>query len=82
MQYVRRELQSLRGLLKDPRQVSRALPLARRGRARAQRGPPPPLPQLAFQVLNLAMIVMSALMIWRSLMVLTGSESPVVVVLR
>lgn len=37
--------------------------------------------QLAFQGLNLAMIVFSALMIWKSLMVVTKSESPVVVVL-
>ena len=37
--------------------------------------------QLAHQVLNLAMIVCSALMIWKSLMVITESESPVVVVL-
>lgn len=37
--------------------------------------------QLMFQVLNLAMIVFSALMIWKGLMVLTKSESPVVVVL-
>ncbi|KAG5187266.1 Sec11-like protein [Tribonema minus] len=37
--------------------------------------------QLAFQGLNLAMIVLSALMIWKSLMVVTRSESPVVVVL-
>jgi len=36
--------------------------------------------QLAFQGLNLAMIVLSALMIWKSLMVVTKSESPVVVV--
>ena len=36
---------------------------------------------LAFQILNLAMIVFSALMIWRALMVYTKSESPVVVVL-
>lgn len=36
---------------------------------------------LAFQALNLAMIVFSALMIWKSLMVYTNSESPVVVVL-
>eukprot|EP00946_MAST-07B_sp_MAST-7B-sp1_P005213 g5213.t1 len=36
---------------------------------------------LAFQGLNLAMIVFSALMIWKSLMVYTRSESPVVVVL-
>jgi signal peptidase len=32
--------------------------------------------------LNLAMIVFSALMIWKGLMVVTKSESPVVVVLR
>jgi len=37
--------------------------------------------QLLFQVLNLAMIVFSALMIWKGLMFLTKSESPVVVVL-
>eukprot|EP00940_MAST-03C_sp_MAST-3C-sp2_P002474 g2474.t1 len=37
--------------------------------------------QLAFQTLNLAMIVLSALMIWKGLMVATNSESPVVVVL-
>ena len=37
--------------------------------------------QLTFQILNLAMIVLSALMIWKSLMVVTKSESPVVVVL-
>jgi signal peptidase I len=37
--------------------------------------------QLTFQVLNLAMIVFSALMIWKGLMFITGSESPVVVVL-
>ena len=37
--------------------------------------------QMAHQVLNLAMIVCSALMIWKSLMVITESESPVVVVL-
>ena len=36
---------------------------------------------LAYQVLNLAMIVLSALMIWKTLMVITLSESPVVVVL-
>lgn len=38
--------------------------------------------QLTFQGLNLAMVVLSALMIWKSLMVVTKSESPVVVVLR
>jgi signal peptidase I len=37
--------------------------------------------QKAFQVLNFAMIVSSALMIWKGLMVVTGSESPIVVVL-
>eukprot|EP01033_Poteriospumella_lacustris_P002811 gene2811-gene3088 len=37
--------------------------------------------QLLFQGLNLAMIVFSALMIWKGLMVVTKSESPVVVVL-
>lgn len=37
--------------------------------------------QLTFQCLNLAMIVFSALMIWKGLMFLTKSESPVVVVL-
>ena len=37
--------------------------------------------QLTFQALNLAMIVFSALMIWKSLMFVTKSESPVVVVL-
>uniref|UniRef100_A0A6U5HKR9 Signal peptidase complex catalytic subunit SEC11 n=1 Tax=Corethron hystrix TaxID=216773 RepID=A0A6U5HKR9_9STRA len=37
--------------------------------------------QLAFQALNLAMIVFSALMIWKGLMCVTKSESPVVVVL-
>lgn len=38
--------------------------------------------QLSFQALNLAMIVFSALMIWKGLMFVTKSESPVVVVLR
>lgn len=33
------------------------------------------------QVLNLGMVVFSALMLWRGLMLVTGSESPVVVVL-
>mmetsp|Transcript_10619 Transcript_10619/g.15759 ORF Transcript_10619/g.15759 Transcript_10619/m.15759 type:complete len:185 (-) Transcript_10619:58-612(-) len=37
--------------------------------------------QLTFQLLNLAMIVFSALMIWKGLMFTTKSESPVVVVL-
>ncbi|PKU39712.1 signal peptidase complex catalytic subunit sec11c [Limosa lapponica baueri] len=38
--------------------------------------------QLYYQVLNFAMIVSSALMIWKGLIVITGSESPIVVVLR
>eukprot|EP00112_Aurelia_sp_Birch-Aquarium-sp1_P023271 Seg687.1 transcript_id=Seg687.1/GoldUCD/mRNA.D3Y31 product="Signal peptidase complex catalytic subunit SEC11A" protein_id=Seg687.1/GoldUCD/D3Y31 len=37
--------------------------------------------QLCYQVLNFGMIVSSALMIWKGLMVATGSESPIVVVL-
>ena len=37
--------------------------------------------QLVYQILNFAMIVSSALMIWKGLMVATGSESPIVVVL-
>uniref|UniRef100_A0A915Q638 Signal peptidase complex catalytic subunit SEC11 n=2 Tax=Bilateria TaxID=33213 RepID=A0A915Q638_9BILA len=37
--------------------------------------------QLFYQGLNFAMIVSSALMIWKGLMVVTGSESPIVVVL-
>uniref|UniRef100_A0A8C5LM14 Signal peptidase complex catalytic subunit SEC11 n=1 Tax=Leptobrachium leishanense TaxID=445787 RepID=A0A8C5LM14_9ANUR len=37
--------------------------------------------QLYYQVLNFAMIVSSALMIWKGLIVVTGSESPIVVVL-
>jgi len=37
--------------------------------------------QLYYQMLNFAMIVSSALMIWKGLMVVTGSESPIVVVL-
>eukprot|EP00397_Hematodinium_sp_SG-2012_P034776 GEMP01037330.1.p1 GENE.GEMP01037330.1~~GEMP01037330.1.p1 ORF type:complete len:199 (+),score=26.75 GEMP01037330.1:38-598(+) len=36
---------------------------------------------LITQILSLATIVFSALMMWRGLMVLTGSESPIVVVL-
>ena len=36
---------------------------------------------IAHQGLNLAMIVLSAVMIWKGLMAYTGSESPVVVVL-
>lgn len=55
----------------------------RRGAASAEpdRCPPSP-PQLYYQVLNFGMIVSSALMIWKGLMVVTGSESPIVVVLR
>lgn len=37
--------------------------------------------QLALQILNFLLIISSALMIWKSLMLLTGSESPIVVVL-
>ena len=37
--------------------------------------------QFFYQVLSFAMIVSSALMIWKGLMVATGSESPIVVVL-
>lgn len=50
---------------------------------RRRRGLTHPLPpQLYYQVLNFGMIVSSALMIWKGLMVVTGSESPIVVVLR
>ena len=38
--------------------------------------------QKFYQALNFGMIVSSALMIWKGLMVVTGSESPIVVVLR
>ena len=38
--------------------------------------------QLYYQALNFVAIVSSALMIWKGLMVVTGSESPIVVVLR
>ena len=37
--------------------------------------------QFIFQVLSFGMIVSSALMIWKGLMVVTGSESPIVAVL-
>uniref|UniRef100_A0A182Q9Q2 Signal peptidase complex catalytic subunit SEC11 n=1 Tax=Anopheles farauti TaxID=69004 RepID=A0A182Q9Q2_9DIPT len=37
--------------------------------------------QFMFQMLSFGMIVSSALMIWKGLMVVTGSESPIVVVL-
>lgn len=36
---------------------------------------------VVFQALSFGMIVSSALMIWKGLMVVTGSESPIVVVL-
>lgn len=41
-----------------------------------------PLFKFFYQVLSFGMIVSSALMIWKGLMVVTGSESPIVVVLR
>uniref|UniRef100_H2YVB3 Signal peptidase complex catalytic subunit SEC11 n=1 Tax=Ciona savignyi TaxID=51511 RepID=H2YVB3_CIOSA len=37
--------------------------------------------QVYYQVLNFGMIIASALMIWKGMMVVTGSESPIVVVL-
>merc|ERR1712026_357556 len=37
--------------------------------------------QLIYQVLNFGMVISSALMIWKSLICLSGSESPIVVVL-
>merc|ERR1719193_2079408 len=37
--------------------------------------------QVYYQFLNFAMIVSSALMVWKGLFVVTGSESPIVVVL-
>uniref|UniRef100_F6X0N8 Signal peptidase complex catalytic subunit SEC11 n=2 Tax=Ciona intestinalis TaxID=7719 RepID=F6X0N8_CIOIN len=37
--------------------------------------------QVYYQVLNFGMIIASALMIWKGMMVATGSESPIVVVL-
>ncbi|KAK6644444.1 Signal peptidase complex catalytic subunit S11C [Polyplax serrata] len=37
--------------------------------------------QFTYQVLSFGMMVSSALMIWKGLMVLTGSQSPIVVVL-
>ncbi|KAM4638073.1 uncharacterized protein AAGF69_015838 isoform 2-T2 [Amazona ochrocephala] len=45
------------------------------------RGPAAHEQALYYQVLNFAMIVSSALMIWKGLIVVTGSESPIVVVL-
>lgn len=41
-----------------------------------------PWSQFAYHALKLLMIILSALMIWKGLMVYTNSESPVVVVLR
>lgn len=38
--------------------------------------------QLVLQGLSFGMIVCSALMIWKTLMVFTNTESPIVVVLR
>ena len=38
--------------------------------------------QLMQQVLNCLLVVASALMVWKGMMVVTGSESPIVVVLR
>jgi signal peptidase len=38
--------------------------------------------QQIHQILNMLLVVTSALMIWKGLMVVTGSESPIVVVLR
>ncbi|CAG2180082.1 unnamed protein product, partial [Oppiella nova] len=37
--------------------------------------------QLLYQILNFGMIVSTALMIWKGLIVMTNSESPIVVVL-
>jgi signal peptidase I len=37
--------------------------------------------QLSHQILNLAMVMLTALMLWKGLMLHTQSESPVVVVL-
>uniref|UniRef100_A0A670JAQ3 Signal peptidase complex catalytic subunit SEC11 n=1 Tax=Podarcis muralis TaxID=64176 RepID=A0A670JAQ3_PODMU len=45
------------------------------------KAPAEDLTKLYYQVLNFGMIVSSALMIWKGLMVATGSESPIVVVL-
>jgi len=38
--------------------------------------------QFVLQLISFGLIVSSALMIWKSLMIVTGSESPIVVVLR
>jgi len=38
--------------------------------------------QLAFQLLNVAMVLLSALMVWKAIMWYTQSDSPLVVVLR
>lgn len=37
--------------------------------------------QVLYQFLNFGMLVSSALMMWKSLMLISGSESPIVVVL-
>jgi hypothetical protein len=43
----------------------------------------PPCPnQIAQQLINFGLIVATALMIWNGLKIVTGSESPIVVVLR
>ena len=80
MEFVQNEVQGqitqLRQLVAKPRQVRCSIALlALVGTCLAGS-------QLAFQVLNLAMVVFSALIIWKTAMVLTISESPVVVVLR
>ena len=90
--FVDEQVLSLRQLWMNKRQVRKMPPengaafsaLALQLTARAIRNALPrhPPPQLTFQLLNLSMIVFSALMIWKGLMFLTLSESPVVVVLR
>merc|ERR1719429_665567 len=37
--------------------------------------------QILYQILQLAMVLFTALMIWKGLMIATGSDSPIVVVL-
>ena len=54
----------------------------RAARLSLPRPEPPRRAQLAQQVVNLGMILSSALIIWKSLILFTASESPVVVVLR
>ena len=72
------QLVQLKQLVSQPRQVCAAFFV--------RQLPPQPCSvsaaQAAFQMLNLAMVVLSALIIWKSAMVYTISESPVVVVLR